>query len=138
MAEKKPAKKRLVKNPETFRERAVKASEASDQPKRSSRLKAAGGQAVKPVTGPARSSLRKFFGLKPMQPVREAGKLIGKIIFPSYFRQSWQELKLVTWPNWEESRRLTFAVLIFAIIFGATIAAVDYGLDKIFRQVLIK
>jgi preprotein translocase SecE subunit len=49
-----------------------------------------------------------------------------------------QELRLVTWPNWKQSRQLTFAVLVFAVIFGAAIAVVDYGLDKVFRNILLK
>lgn len=58
--------------------------------------------------------------------------------FPSYFRNSWTELKLVTWPNRKTTAKLTIAVLIFAIIFGTLIAVVDYGLDKVFRQLLLK
>jgi preprotein translocase SecE subunit len=65
-------------------------------------------------------------------------RLLGKVLFPAYLRNSWQELRLVTWPNWKQSRQLTSAVLIFAIIFGAVIALVDYGLDKVFRSILLK
>jgi preprotein translocase subunit SecE len=32
---------------------------------------------------------------------------------------------------------LTFAVLVFAIVFGAVIAGVDWVLDKIFRHLLL-
>jgi preprotein translocase subunit SecE len=131
-------KKRRVKNPETFRERATKATEAGDKPAAAKRLRQVSGQVAKPMVGPVRRSLSRFFTSKPLQPVTKVLRFIGKIIFPSYFRKSWQELKLVTWPGWKESRRLTSAVLIFAIIFGATIALVDWGLDKIFRQLLIK
>lgn len=131
-------KKRRLKNPETFRERAVKASEAGDKPAATRRLKTAGDKVTQPVTRPVKESVGNFFNLKPMRPVRKVLAVIGKVIFPSYFRQSWHELKFVTWPNWQESRRLTTAVLIFAIIFGSVIAAVDWGLDKIFRQLLIK
>ncbi|HEY5152866.1 MAG TPA: preprotein translocase subunit SecE [Candidatus Saccharimonadales bacterium] len=128
-----PAKKakRLVKNPETFRERAIKASEDSDKPKRGTRLKQAGGKVTSPVFKPVGKASRTIFAFKPVS-------LVGKIILPVYVRRSWQELRQVTWPSWRESRRLTFAVLVFAIIFGASIALVDYGLDKIFRHILLK
>lgn len=76
-------------------------------------------------------ALRWFFRLRGV-------RLIGRIIGFSYLRSSWQELKLVTWPTRREGRRLTTAVIIFAVIFGALIAGVDYGLDKLFRQVLLK
>jgi preprotein translocase subunit SecE len=128
-----PAKKtkRQVKNPETFRERALKAAEVSDKPKRSDRLKQAGSKATSPAFTPVANASRSIFALKPF-------RLVGKVLFPVYLRRSWRELRLVTWPNWRESRRLTFAVLIFAVVFGAVIAVVDYGLDKIFRHILLK
>lgn len=126
-------KKRRVKDPETFRERALKAGEAQERDaakakaKRPSRTKQAGGRAAKGIARPFRPVART----KP-------AKLLGKILFPAYFRNSLRELKLVTWPNWKQSRQLTFAVLVFAVIFGAAIAVVDYGLDKVFRSILLK
>lgn len=142
MADDKPAKskvegeqgKRRVKNPETFRQRAMKASEASDKPAKTAQLKASGAKA----TGPVRRSARKLTQAKAVKPLHKPARILGKVIVPTYFRQSWSELKLVTWPNWKQSRQLTTAVLIFAIVFGAAIAGVDWGLDKIFRHILLK
>ncbi len=131
MADKQPAKsKRRVKDPETFRERALKATEASDKPKRGTRFRRVPAP-VGAITGPAVRVTAKVAGFKPF-------RLLGRVLFPGYFRNSLQELRLVAWPSWRESRRLTYAVLIFAIIFGALIALVDYGLDKVFKQVLLK
>lgn len=132
---KKPAakKKRLVKNPETFRERAQKAAEADNRPKSTARILRASDRA----TGPVRRSASRAYSAKPLAPLRKTLKVVGKVIFPKYFRLSWQELKLVTWPSLKESRRLTFAVLIFAVVFGAAIAGVDWVLDKIFRHLLL-
>ncbi len=129
----KPANKskRRVKNPETFRERAVKAAETSGKPKRSAGLRRAGSKVTGPVFGPAAQALGKLFSLKPF-------RLVGKILLPVYIRRSWHELRLVTWPSWKESRRLTVAVLIFAVVFGASIALVDYGLDIVFKHILLK
>lgn len=75
--------------------------------------------------------LRWFFMLPPL-------RFIGRILGFRYVRNSWRELRLVTWPTFRESRRLTVAVIIFSIIFGLIIAVVDYGLDKLFKQLLIK
>lgn len=128
MAEKQAQpKKRRVKNPETFRERALKAGDAETQAKRPAAVKRASGKVTRPVAVP-------FRWLGRSKVIR----LIGKVIFPAYFRKSWHELKLVTWPSWKQSRQLTFAVLIFAIAFGALIAGVDYGLDKVFKNLLLK
>ena len=124
-------KRRIVKNPETFRERAIKASDESDKPKKPSIY----SQTLGKVVGVLLKPLAKIGSrLVKFRPIR----LIGKILLPSYFRGSWQELKQVRWPNRTESRQLTFAVLLFAVVFGITIAIVDYGLDKIFRNVLLK
>ncbi|HVX57234.1 MAG TPA: preprotein translocase subunit SecE [Candidatus Saccharimonadales bacterium] len=108
-------KKRRVKNPETFRERALKAN-----------------------TGAAEKAKRPRLGTKLPQPVAKPARTAGKVLVPAYFRNSWQELKLVTWPSWKQSRQLTFAVIIFAIVFGALIALVDFGLDKLFKNILLR
>ena len=131
-----PKTKLKVKNPETFRERAIKATEENDKPKRS--LKAAGGKVTKPVTGPVGRTFRKIWNTVPFKWLHKPARILGKILLPTYFRDSWRELKQVAWPSWDVSRRLTFAVLIFAVIFGALIAGVDYGLDKLFRNILLK
>ncbi len=79
------------------------------------------------------------FVLKPFKtkPMRKIGRILSKILLINYFRESWRELKLVAWPNKKETIKLTFAVIVFALIFGFAIAIVDYGLDKIFRRLLI-
>ena len=139
MADKPSSKsKRLVKNPDSFRERAIKAAEASDRPSRRSLMKHGVVLLLNPIAKPLGKALRKFSKLKPVAFLLKILRLIGKIIFPAYFRNSWKELKLVTWPNWKQSRQLTFAVLVFAIVFGAAIAIVDFGLDKLFKNILLK
>lgn len=124
-------KKRRVKNPETFRERALKAADAGGKPKRARRVLQAGGKAAGPVARPVAKIAKTIFDRQPF-------RLIGRLIWPKYFRSSLRELRLVKWPNWQQSRRLTTAVLIFALIFGASIALVDWGLDKVFKQLLLK
>lgn len=75
--------------------------------------------------------LRWFFRLR-------AVRFIGRILGFSFFRGSWQELTKVTWPTRREGRRLTTAVIIFSVVFGTLIALVDYGLDKLFKQFILK
>lgn len=75
--------------------------------------------------------IRWFFHLRGI-------RLIGRIIGFSYVRNSWRELQGVTWPTRREGRRLTTAVIIFSVIFGALIAIVDFGLDKLFKAVFLK
>lgn len=72
-----------------------------------------------------------FFKLKPM-------RFLGRILGIGFIMGSWEELKHVTWPDRTEGRRLTTAVIIFSVIFGGLVAIVDFGLDKLFRDVLLK
>lgn len=76
-------------------------------------------------------AIRWFFRLRFM-------RFLGRLLGFSFVRGSWQELKEVTWPTRREGLRLTGAVIIFSVIFGILIAIVDYGLDKLFRQVFLK
>lgn len=130
----KPAKKRLVKNPETFRERALKSSLEDDKPKRSHKIRQASSKAAAPI---ARTS-SQLSNVPIFKPIRWLFKLIGKIFLPKYIRNSWKELKQVTWLSWRQSIRLTYAVIVFSIIFGIVVAGVDYVLDKFFREFLLR
>lgn len=136
----KPAKttKRLVKNPETFRERATKAVEEGDKPGKKSKLKKAFRPIGKLIRAIFRPIGRLFAPIGRIKIVRKVGKFLSKYLLIDYFRSSWKELKLVKWPNWQQSRKLTLAVIIFAVIFGALVAVLDYGLDKLFRNILLK
>ncbi|HSW99534.1 MAG TPA: preprotein translocase subunit SecE [Patescibacteria group bacterium] len=122
-------KRRLVKKAETVREQTEKSTKdlAQKQP------------------GVIRLTLRYI--AKPFRVVgkgiakvghKQPFKFIGHILWPPYFRNSWIELRQVTWPNRRESWQLTSAVIVFAALFGIMIAIVDFGLDKLFKQVLLK
>lgn len=59
-------------------------------------------------------------------------------LMPSYFVNSWREVRQVTWPSRRETWRLTLAVFIFAVVFGILIAGVDKGLDLLFKKLILK
>lgn len=84
-----------------------------------------------------RSLLRRLFGLKVWTPFRVVGRFLSRFLIPSYFKNSFRELKLVTWPNRRQTLRLTFAVIIFSIIFGVIVALADFLLDKLFKKVIL-
>lgn len=129
-----PKAKRLVRDPETFRERAVKAAEQDGKPTRKGLARSAGSK----VISPARKAASTVGSKKAFKPVRVFFRILGKVLVPPYFRNSWKELRQVSWLSFRESVRLTWAVLIFAVVFGVVIAVVDYGLDKLFRNILLK
>lgn len=125
-------KVRKVKNPETFRERALKAKETKLPKKSKASSKLSG--ALKPVN----ASLKKVGDNKSLKPIFKIINKIGKIVFPSYFRNSFKELKQVTWPTFRNGLKLTWAVIIFAVVFGLSIAALDWVLTNVFKNILLR
>jgi preprotein translocase SecE subunit len=131
-AAKKP-KKRQLKKVETVRERASKATE----PHKPRRLRVARTTAAKPLKKAAQVGRKEYY--LPL-PDNRIGRFLNKRrrFIPKYFRESWQELRNVTWPNRRQTLQLTVAVFIFAIFFSVLITAVDYGLDKVFKNIVLK
>jgi preprotein translocase SecE subunit len=125
-------KVRKVKNPETFRERALKTQE----PKISNKTRA--NSLLSSALKPLRTSFNKIGKIKALKPIFKVLNKIGKVIFPSYFRNSFKELKQVTWPSVSNGIKLTWAVIVFAIVFGLSISALDWGLTKVFKNILLR
>lgn len=126
-------KKRSLKKTETVRERASK-STAAPKPRR---LRQAASSASKPFVSAHRLGQREYF--LPL-PDNRFGRFLNKRlkIFPRFFGNAWQEVRQVQWPGRKETLKLTLAVFMFATLFGIIIALTDYGLDKLFRKVLLK
>lgn len=129
MAETAKPKRRMVKKAETVREKAEKSGQPKP-PKKRGVLRLA----LSYIFAPFRWIGRQIAKLGRFKVFR----ILGKILWPTYFRNSWKELRQVTWPTGRETWQLTLAVIIFSIIFGVIIAVVDYGLDKSFKQLIIK
>lgn len=139
VAEAKPKKRRVVKKSSTVRE---KREQAAVTP---SKKRSVSG-AAKKAGGPFRAIghfiaviLKPFsFLLWPFRtrPARFIGRILAKIFFINYIRDSWRELRLVEWPNRITTIKLTAAVFAFALAFGTFVAVTDYILDKIFKQIL--
>lgn len=87
-------------------------------------------------------SSKKFFGKSYHLPLPDnrLGNILSKRvrIFPKYIKNSLVELRQVDWPNRKLTINLSFAVMIFAIVFGLFVTIIDYGLDKVFKEVILK
>jgi preprotein translocase SecE subunit len=132
-SDKKP-RRRLKAPTETVRQRQASELSRADRPTKQ-RRSAVGRFLSWPFRKVAGWSI---WQAKALKPVRFVVRWVGLIVWPPYFRRSVEELKRVTWPNWKQSWRLTFAVLAFAAVFGLLIAGVDFVFDKLFREVLLK
>ncbi len=127
--DKKPAKskKRQLRPAQTIREQSQKATAKSEKPSRK-------GKVGHVLAAPFRVLGKPFKVLGRFKFFR----VLGRILWPTYFRNSFRELRQVTWPDRKQSRQLTTAVIIFSVIFGVLIAIVDFGLDKVFKKVILK
>jgi len=119
--------RRLQRANETVRQRAEKGQQL--KPHRLRRL----GVIAKPFR-----PLGKLKTLPIWGPFKFAGRWLAKLLVPPYLRSSFKELRQVTWPNRAQTFKLTSAVLIFALVFGIIVAIVDFGLDKLFKQVILR
>ncbi len=131
-----PAKKSTNKSKaasETVRDKAKKAQVSAAKPKR--RLKTSSVRVLNPIKKGA-SFARKEVHL-PISNNKSGFLHKKRRIIPKYFRESWEQLKLVTWPDRRETIKLTIAVFIFAIVIAVFVAAVDWVFTKIFREVLL-
>lgn len=120
-------KPRIRKTAPTVRER-VEAERLKEETADQSPLKKRAGK----VAGPL-----KRLRVPPNPITRALGKFF-RFITPNYFINSWREVRQVTWPSRRETWRLTGAVFVFAIVFGALVAIVDKGLDEVFKKVVLK
>jgi preprotein translocase SecE subunit len=126
-----------VRKAETVRDRTAKqtakvAAKANKVPKKRVR------RAVSVISSPLRKPVSIVAWPFKLRPVRFVGRLLGRILWPKYFRNSYKELKQVTWPTRRDTWKLTLAVLIFAVLFGLLAAGTDVILDRIIRRIVFR
>ncbi len=56
----------------------------------------------------------------------------------AFFRETYDELKKVTWPSKEELIRLTVIVITISVVVGIYIGGIDLALTKITETLLLK
>lgn len=130
----KNTKRRLRAPAPTVREQAKKAQEQAEKPEGKQRRlrKAAASKASKPA-----GKIARLFDHQPFKAIKVIFAFIGRILVPKFIRNAFGELKLVTWPDRKKTRDLTFAVIMFAIAFGILVTIIDYGLDKLFKALIL-
>src|SRR5689334_18988282 len=114
MADKPNQSKRRIRPAQTVRQQAQETVSPKRQPRR---LRRAIGQSVRPFKAAHRAGQKEYY--LPI-PDGKIGRFLNKrrSFIPSYFRNSFRELKEVRWPNRKQTTQLTLAVFIFAFIFG--------------------
>ncbi len=123
--------RRLRQAPQTMRERGVSSTSKQAKPRRI--------RSIASIAGIPFRAIGNILGKLPIwKPFRIAGRLIARIIVPPYVRNSFKELRHVAWPTGKQTLQLTSAVILFSVIFGVVVALFDFGLDKLFKQVLLR
>ncbi len=133
------SKRRLRPSP-TVRQQTEEAAKPKS-PGRRLRATTAASKPFKATGGALGRILRPLsFLLLPFQnrPMRFIGRKLFVISGGRYFRNSWRELRQVTWPDRKQTVQLTFAVFVFATIFAILVSVTDFGLDRIFKRILLK
>lgn len=128
----KPSLKNPLKKKTSMRESAAKSRASADKPKKVRRARSAAG---KPVAATKKALTKEFHLIEQ----KGEGNFFTKSrsFTPGFLRNAWNELRQVTWPNNRDTWRLMFAVLVFATALGLFIAALDFVLEKILREIII-
>ena len=150
---KKPAKKEAVDSPIKVEESKAKKlrgiassrkkqtlrekTQSGDKQSKTRRIRSTAGKVATPINK-ARQTGRKEYHL-PL-PDNKVGGVLGKRVrlAPKFLRDSWKEIRQVTWPNMRLTFRLTMAVFIFSVVFAVIVGILDFGLDKLFREVIVR
>lgn len=136
----KSARTPRVRKTETVRERNQKAIAKAEakSAKPEGRIKRISKKIGRGIYKPLRKPLHIITTPFRTRPMRFIGRVLGRILWPKYFRNSWKELKQVTWPSRKDTWKLVGAVLIFAIVFGLAAAGTDFVLDKIIQRLVFR
>ena len=132
MADKKPV--RRIKKTETVRERTER---KNTEPAKPRRVRKIASGAKKPISAASNAGRKEYHPIK--LPNNKAGRVLGRRVrfVPKYFREAWAEIKQVQWPNRRETTKLSIAVIVFAVVLGGLVWVLDYGLDKLFREIIL-
>jgi preprotein translocase SecE subunit len=125
-----PKRRLRAANAETVRERTEKLQQRATAPKKQSTIRTFFDGFFWPLRklGQFISSLGRF----------RVFRWIGYVLYPPYIRNSWRELRQVSWPGFKLTMRLTYAVILFSVVFGLIVAGVDFVLDKVFKEIIVK
>jgi preprotein translocase subunit SecE len=123
---------KLRKPSSSMRESAAQSRARAEKPKR---VRKAASAAKKPVSSLGAILTKEYHLIEPKDQTKFFTK--SRSITPRFLSSAWSEMRQVTWPKRKETWRLVFAVFVFAITLGVLIAVLDYGLEKLLREVIL-
>lgn len=123
---------RVIKPSASMRDSSAKSRAKADKPKR---VRKAASAVKKPVSSIGAALTKEYHVITPKNQDKFLTK--SRKFTPSYFSSAWAEMRQVVWPKRKETWRLVFAVFLFAVVLGTFIAVLDYGLEKLLREVIL-
>ena len=66
-----------------------------------------------------------------------AGLAKERSLMPTYVRNSFNEIRMVSWPTFPAAMRLTFAVFFFAAFFALVVTVLDWVLTQVFEEIIL-
>ena len=123
-----------VRKGETMRDKAQKATDKSAKPRR---LNITASAVNRPLKAASVLGKKEFYLITPQEKGFRGFLTKRRRLTPSYLISSYKELREVSWPNRRETWKLMLSVFLFATVFGLLVTAVDFGLDKLFREAFL-
>jgi preprotein translocase subunit SecE len=84
---------------------------------------------------------------KKKAPAKESASFFGKVVtffkrlpatIAAPFKNTWRELKKVTWPTRQNLLQYTLIVLVFMVFMGVVIGLFDLGATKLITAIPVK
>lgn len=127
--------KKKLKEPETVRQRAEKESAKRTRPTKRSKL---ASKIHKPLSTLKRVGSKEYHPIKA--PDKKGFRYLNKKIpyIPKFIKNSWEELKKVTWPTFGVAMKLTFAVIVFSAVFAVFVQILDFIFNKLVKEIILR
>jgi preprotein translocase subunit SecE len=132
-ANKKLTRKR--KQAETVRQKAEKESVKRKKPTKVGAIKQ---KVHKPLSTLGRVASKEYHPIKV--PDKKGVRVLNKRVkyIPQSIKNSWAELKQVTWPSRKDALKLSFAVIIFSICFAVFVQVLDFLFSKVVKEIILR
>ncbi len=126
---------RQRKQAETVRQKAEKESVKRKKPTKVGTLKQ---KVHKPLSTLGKVASKEYHPIKA--PDKKGVRVLNKRVkyIPQSIKNSWAELKQVTWPTRKDALKLSFAVIIFSVFFAIFVQILDFLFSKVVKEIILR
>ncbi len=126
---------RKRKQTETIRQKAEKESVKRQKPTKAGSIKR---KVHKPLSTLGKVASKEYHPIKV--PDKKGVRVLNKRVkyIPQFIKNSWAELKQVTWPSRKDAIKLSFAVIIFSVFFAVFVQILDFLFSKVVKEIILR